>query len=62
MSCNCYKYAKDYKRIVELAQKQANIEKIEYVVFQKKDTSYGYCKREFTPVGSSIQFIAVPID
>ena len=61
MGCNCNQYARDYGRMVELAQKQANIEKVEYIVYQKKDGSYGYNKREFIPEGSAIQFNALPI-
>ena len=62
MGCGCksYKYASDYRRITDLAQKQANFEKVKYIVFQKKDTSYGYCKEGFEPEGSKVQFIAIP--
>lgn len=64
MGCNCksYKFASDYKRITDLAQKQANVEKVEYWVYQKIDGSYGYNKKEYIPKNIGIPFKAIPID
>lgn len=62
MGCNCktYEFATDYKRICNLAQGLANIEKRIYVVFQKENKSYGFSLEEYAE--GPIQFRAIPID
>lgn len=60
MACNCNKYAYDYSRIVGLAQRLANVEKITYLVYQKENGSYGFDQEKNIPKGSGIQFKAIP--
>jgi hypothetical protein len=58
--CDCYKYARDYRKICELAQLLANEEKVEYWVYQKEDKSYGCDRTENIPEGAAKQLRLLP--